>query len=59
MFTKSSSLLTPLYKLLQKDVIWQWVEEQQSVLDKSKELLTSLNLLIHFDPKFPIVYIGM
>ena len=50
-----SSLLTPLYKLLQKDNTWKWGEEQQHVFEKSKELLTSSNLLIHFDPKLQIV----
>ena len=52
-----SSLLTPLYKLLQKDNTWKWGEEQQHVFEKSKELLTSSNLLIHFDPKLQIVLV--
>ena len=50
-----SSLLTPLYTLLQKDVTWKWDSEQQNAFDKSKELLTSSNLLVHFDPKQPII----
>ena len=50
-----SSLLTPLYNLLQKDTTWQWEAEQQNAFEKSKALLTSSNLLIHFDPKLPIV----
>ena len=50
-----SSLLSPLYKLLHKDITWQWEDEQQNAFDKSKELLTSSNLLIHFNPELPIL----
>ena len=49
-----SSLLSPLYSLLQKDSTWKWEDEQQNAFDKSKELLTSSNLLIHFNPNLPI-----
>ena len=50
-----SSLLSPLYKLLHKDSTWQWDDEQQNAFDKSKELLTSSNLLVHFNPNLPIL----
>ena len=50
-----SSLLSPLYHLLTKDSTWQWKNEQQQAFDKSKELLTSSQLLIHFNPALPIL----
>ena len=50
-----SSLLSPLYKLLQKDATWQWGVEQQNALEKSKTLLTSSDLLVHFDPSLQII----
>ena len=50
-----SSLLSPLYKLLHKNSTWQWDDEEQNAFDKSKELLTSYNLLIHFNPNLPIL----
>ena len=50
-----SSILSPLYKLLQKDTDWQWEDEQQTAVDKSKELLSSSNLLIYFNPDLPIL----
>ena len=50
-----SSLLSPLYHLLTKDSTWQWKDKQQQAFDKSKELLTSSQLLIHFNPALPIL----
>ena len=46
-----SSLLSPFYKLLQKDTTWKWGGEQQNAFEKSKELLTSTNLAFHFNSK--------
>ena len=48
-------LLSPLYKLLYRNITWQWEDEQQSAFDKSKELPTFSNLLIHFNPNLPIL----
>ncbi len=45
-----SSLLSPLYRLLKARTPWSWTDEQQIVFDKSKELLQSSPLLVHFDP---------
>ena len=50
-----STLLSPLYKLLQKDTTWQWGVDQQNAFEQSKILLTSSNLLVHFDPSLQIV----
>lgn len=44
-----------LYKLTQKDIPFVWSTECQATFDKSKRLLLSNNLLIHYDPNKPIV----
>ena len=49
-----STVLSPLYKLLQKSTKWQWTTEQNKAFSASKELLTSSCLLVHFDPKLSL-----
>ena len=44
-----SSLLSPLYKLLEKERHWSWGEKQQLAFDKAKSQLTSSSVLMHFD----------
>ena len=46
--------LAPLYQLLGKDVPWKWSSEQEAALGKSKELLTSAPLLVHYNPDLPL-----
>ena len=50
-----STVLAPLYLLLKSDVKWKWSKDQEKAFQKSKELLLSSDLLIHFDPSLPIV----
>lgn len=50
-----STLLAPLYTLLGKDVPWKWSSEQDRAFQRSKELLTSSKLLVHFDPQLPLL----
>ena len=50
-----SSLLSPLYKLLEKKRHWSWGEEQQLAFDKVKSQLTSSPVLMHFDPEKEII----
>ena len=50
-----STLLAPLYKLLGKDVPWEWSSEQEQAFQASKELLTSSKLLVHFNPQLPLL----
>ena len=50
-----SSELAPLYNLLRQSVPWQWNTEQQEAFERSKKLLTSSKLLVHFDPKLEII----
>ncbi|KAK3769860.1 hypothetical protein RRG08_036909 [Elysia crispata] len=48
-----SSILSPLYKLLQKDVPWQWDRDQEYAFSAAKRALSSDTLLVHFDPAIP------
>ena len=47
--------LAPLYKLLSKREQWKWSSDQIDAFEKSKDLLTSSSLLMHFDPKLPLI----
>ena len=50
-----SILLAPLYKLLKHNQPWIWKQAQQEAFVRSKKLLTSSQLLVHFDPKLEII----
>lgn len=50
-----SMILTPLYKLLKKDVKWNWSEAQEKAWKESKKLLLSSNVLVHFDPSKDLI----
>ena len=45
-----SSTLAPLYSLLQKYVEWSWGKDQEEAFQRAKQLLTSSNVLAHYDP---------
>ena len=47
--------LEPLHKLLRKRVEWEWGEEQEKAFVEVKEMLTSPEFLIHYDPSLPII----
>ncbi|XP_052131934.1 uncharacterized protein K02A2.6-like [Frankliniella occidentalis] len=50
-----STLAKPLRKLTELDVPFEWSEECNSAFENCKKLLQNSNLLMHFDPKLPIV----
>ena len=50
-----STCLAPLYRLLRKDVSWQWTSKQEAAFHKSKELLISSPLLVHYNPDLPLI----
>ena len=50
-----STELAPLYHLLQKATPWQWREKENTAFEKSKQLLLSSQLLVHFDPAKEII----
>ena len=46
--------LAPLYKLLEKDQKWVWSEECESTFRKCQSLLTSDDVLVHYDSEQPL-----
>ena len=49
-----STHLAPLYRLLNKDVSWQWSKAQEESFQKSKKLLLSAKVFTHYNPQLPI-----
>ena len=49
-----STVLTPLYSLLQKNVRWKWSTSQIEAFNTAKELLQSSSLLVHYDTGKPL-----
>ena len=49
------SVLALLYKLLRHNTPWRWTSKEEASFAKSKELLTSLQVLVHFNPKLELV----
>ena len=49
-----ATITSPLYKLLKKGVAWKWSKVEQTSFEELKKLLSSDNVLVHFDPKIPI-----
>lgn len=50
-----SSMLAPLYKLLEKNRKWIWGKEQQQAFQEAKSKLTSSCLLVHFDQQKEVI----
>lgn len=50
-----SNELISLYKLTQKNMHFEWSDECENAFQKSKNLLLTNNLLVHYDPNKPIV----
>ena len=49
-----ADLSAPLYRLLRKDVPFHWSEECEDSFKRIEEVLTSSEVLAHFDPKVPL-----
>ena len=49
------SVLAPLYELLRQNMSWHWGPRQEDAFKKAKELLTSSQVLVHFDPKLNLI----
>jgi len=49
-----STVMAPLYKLLQKKQAWIWESPQETAFVESKKLLLSSQVLVHFNPKLEI-----
>ena len=50
-----SSLLAPLYKLLEQKRHWVWDRKQQLAFDKAKAQLTSSSVRMNFDPEKEVI----
>lgn len=50
-----STLVGPLYKLLKKNVKWEWKEIHDDCFQKIKNALISADVLIQFDPDKEII----
>ena len=46
-----SSMLAPLYALLQKNQTWKWGQQQKDAFAKVKQELVSPKILIHYEPQ--------
>ena len=45
-----STTLAPLYELLKSTVKWRWRDQENNAFQKSKKLLSSAEILVHYDP---------
>ena len=50
-----STVLSPLYQQLLKDVKWRWTADENLAFSASKNLLASSFLLVHFNPKLKLI----
>ena len=53
------SFLEQLHCLLRKETPWKWTEKENNSFNKAKELLSSENLLVHYDTKKPLIPYGL
>ncbi|KAJ0171196.1 hypothetical protein K1T71_013395 [Dendrolimus kikuchii] len=51
----ASSILTPLFDLLKKGTKWQWHDEHNKAFVSIKEMLSSEQILAHFNPNAKII----
>ena len=49
-----ATVAEPLYRLTKKKVPWKWSREQENAFRELKELLSSENVLVHYDQKLPL-----
>ena len=49
-----STLLAPLYKLLNKDCEWVWSEDCELAVKRANDELISPKVLMHYNPKLPL-----
>lgn len=49
-----STVLKPLYDLLQKNSPWVWSQASEKALQGSKKMLLESQLLVHYDPRKPL-----
>ncbi|KAG1927827.1 K02A2.6-like [Pimephales promelas] len=50
-----STILAPVHKLLRKDEKWNWEGEQEAAFAQSKEMINSVQVLLHYDPQKDVI----
>ena len=50
-----ATILAPLTRVLREDETWSWGPEQAKAFEKSKELLQSPKVLVHYYPEKPLL----
>ena len=53
-----STLLQPLNNLLRKEQEWAWTDECEEAFQQAKKMLTSADVLVHYDPQMPLRMAG-
>jgi len=49
-----ASVVEPLYRLTRKGHRWVWGSEEEAAFRQLKELLSTADVLAHFDPSLPL-----
>ncbi|XP_036815479.1 uncharacterized protein LOC118943635 [Oncorhynchus mykiss] len=49
-----SAVLQPLNQLLEKNRTWRWTEQCENAFLEAKRLITSEQVLMHYDPEMPV-----
>ena len=50
-----STVLAPLYRLLQKGIPWKWEPDEAFAFKQSKGLLMSTNVLVHYNSELKLI----
>ena len=50
-----ATVLAPLHQLLRKEMRWRWSKAQQDAFTRTKEMLSSPQVMTHFDSSKPLV----
>ena len=45
----------PLRHLLEKNVSWKWEKECKKAFEEVKQMITSDNVLVHYNPDLPVI----
>ena len=50
----ASTVLHPLHQLLEQNSEWQWTEQCEQAFTEAKRMITSEQVLTHYDPALPV-----